>query len=427
MEIAATKPLKPSSMVSKLAKVCKLRSIGVFYNENPNQQNHVSPVVECGGDAAEESEGDGRKIRPHSGVISGKSEDYILELFDTLSDLKLAYVRLQEAHIPYDPDKILAADEHIVAQLDALHKIKRTYKKQVGNDKQSEFDYLQKEIQVNEQLLGKLKSLSSAKDYEIVNLRRKLQDLDSGNAALVEKMKQKSMERKNARVLNVGFFEDTFRRASKSIHDFAKPIIGLMKASGWDLDLAANSIESGVLYSKRSHKKYIFEACIARKMFHGISLGSYNVDDIMKFDDPIDSLMENPNCGFADFCRKKYLLIVHPVLEMSFFGNLDQRMLVLSDKHPRTQFYQIFSRMAKWVWVLQGIAKTIDSEVEIFAPRRGTKFSDVYMESVETDVLNGEKSDLVVQFMVMPGFKIGDVLIKSRVYLSDAKQSVNGS
>ncbi|XP_065848032.1 protein GRAVITROPIC IN THE LIGHT 1 [Euphorbia lathyris] len=436
MESVAVKPSKPSSniseMVTKFAKVCKLRSIGVFYNENPIY-NNVSTVVDGGGGAAEETEGDGRKIHPihpQPALVSSKSdicgEEYILELFDALSSLKLAYIQLQEAHVPYDPDKISAADEHIVAQLEALHKIKRTYKekekeKQFGNDTPvlAEFDCLQAEIEVNEQLLENLKSLRSAKDYEIVNLRRKLHDLDSENAALIEKIREKSLERENARVLNVGLFEETFRKASMSIHDFAKPIIGLMKASGWDLDLAANSIETGVSYSKRSHKKYIFEACIARKMFHGISLNSYNVDDIMKFDDPIDALIENPNSGFADFCRKKYLLLVHPVMEMSFFGNLDQRMLLLSDKHPRTQFYQIFSRMAKWVWILQGIAKTIDSEAEIFAPKRGNKFSDVYMEPVETDALNGGIRNLVVQFMVMPGFRIGDALIKSLVYVSD--------
>ncbi|KAJ6952903.1 hypothetical protein NC653_041906 [Populus alba x Populus x berolinensis] len=54
------------------------------------------------------------------------------------------------------------------------------------------------------------------------------------------------------------------------------------------------------------------------------------------------------------------------MMEMCFFRNLDQRMFVLSGKHPRTPFYQIFARMAKWVWILQGIATSIDPISQIF-------------------------------------------------------------
>lgn len=47
------------------------------------------------------------------------------------------------------------------------------------------------------------------------------------------------------------------------------------------------------------------------------------------------------------------------------------------------------------------------------------------MESVELDVLNGEKSNLVVQIMVMPGFRIGDTVIKSRVYVLETEESAD--
>lgn len=444
MECATTKPSKPSSniseMVSKFAKVCKLRSIGVFSNENPNQNHHhhhhyhqslndnnVQSVGEDGSDATKETGFADEKIHPQLAVVPIKSNvyggDFILQLFESVSALKLAYIELQEAHVPYDPDKIVAADEHVVAQLEALCKIKRSYKeKQLIKAKRdsSYVDCVQAEIKVNEKLLEKLKTEKRAKDAEIDQLRQQLHDLDVGNAVLAEKARQKSLERKNVRVLNIAMFQDAFVSASKCVHDFAKPVISLMKASGWDLDLAANSVETGVVYSKRSHKKYAFEAYIARRMFHGMSLKSYSVDDVLRFDDPIDSLIENPNSGFAKFCRKKYLFVVHPVMEMSFFGNLDHRMFILSGKHPRTPFYQIFARMAKWVWFLQGTATSVDPKAKIFAVSRGCKFSDVYMESVEeedTFIPDGRQSDIKVEFMVMPGFRIGDTLVKSRVYL----------
>jgi hypothetical protein len=41
--------------------------------------------------------------------------------------------------------------------------------------------------------------------------------------------------------------------------------------------------------------------------------------------DPLDMLCQNPNSVFGKFCTSKYLVVVHPKLEASFFGNLDQR------------------------------------------------------------------------------------------------------
>lgn len=51
------------------------------------------------------------------------------------------------------------------------------------------------------------------KDAEIVRLQQELYDLDSGNMALVEKIRKKSLERKNMRILNVSMFEHAFKRA----------------------------------------------------------------------------------------------------------------------------------------------------------------------------------------------------------------------
>ncbi|KAL4567440.1 hypothetical protein LXL04_023024 [Taraxacum kok-saghyz] len=65
-------------------------------------------------------------------VVCSKSSwcghEEISKLFDKMSELKLAYVQLQEAHIPYDPDKIKAADELVFSNLDGLCKVRRSFK-----------------------------------------------------------------------------------------------------------------------------------------------------------------------------------------------------------------------------------------------------------------------------------------------------------
>ncbi|CAN1155775.1 Protein GRAVITROPIC IN THE LIGHT 1 [Linum perenne] len=449
MECAQTKPLKqPSSnitdMVSKFAKVCRLRSIGVLSGENPHTHNHSTVIdkvplmgesctteeMECGGDMEKVPPQPVVVLPGKSGKMSGADKD-IIKLFDSVSALKLAYIELQEAHVPYNPDKIIAADEVVMSQLQTLCNIRRSVKeKRLEKTKldSSRLDSLRAEVEAKERVLEHLKSQSGAKDAEIARMREELHDLDTGNLLLVETIKTKSLERRSWKVVDRTMFEEIFRLAYKSIHDFAKPMISLMKASGWDLDLAANAVVNGATYSKRSHKKYAFEAYISRRMFHGMTQESYDVDDVMRRDDPIKLLIENPSSGFANFCAEKYLSVVHPLMEVSFFRNLDHRMLVISGKHPRTPLYQIFVRMAKWIWVLQGVATSIDPQAKVFAVGRGGEFSNVYMESVEE--INKEGAGGVsdnshfmsnVEFMIMPGFKIEDKLVKSLVYLSKPK------
>jgi hypothetical protein len=445
MELSTnTKQVKPNSniseMVYKFAKVCKLKSIGVFTSESPNLQHLHKPIFNeslLSGNSNDEIKCNDQKVLPSKIEVKTKEEscgDLVIlnNIFDVVLDLKFAYLELQKAHIPYDRKKIVAADDIVVAEIEKLCKFKSEYKekqskKAVINAELS--DLLMNEIVAKEDFLGKLKSRKSSKDSKILRLRHLLHDLEIRNENLNEKIRQIRLEhRKKESVLSVAKFQDVFKAASKSIHDFAKPLISLMKASGWDLDMATKSIESDAVYSKKCDKKYAFEAYIARRMFHSIELTSYDVSDVMKFDDPVDALMENPYSDFAKFCQVKYLLVVPPEMEESFFGNLDYHNFVMSGKHPRTEFYQLFAKMAKWIWVLLGSAVTIDPNATMFSVSKGSIFSNLYMESVKKEnefaiLSDEEQGTYKVQFMIMPGFKIGSTIVKSQVYASQHRPS----
>ena len=124
MECAQTKPLKqPSSnitdMVSKFAKVCRLRSIGVLSGENP-LSSHITSAGTVKGPLMGESSrsidatAGKEKVQPKIGKVGGGEDKDLLKLFDSVSALKLAYIQLQEAHVPYNPEKLLAADEVVI-------------------------------------------------------------------------------------------------------------------------------------------------------------------------------------------------------------------------------------------------------------------------------------------------------------------------
>ncbi|XP_047973644.1 protein GRAVITROPIC IN THE LIGHT 1-like [Salvia hispanica] len=426
MEFAASsnKPLKPSAniseIVSKFAKVCKFRSIGVFHTSESVDHGHVYPVI--AGDNARLTDGEcgefcAKKISPERAVLRVE----LVQLFDTLLALKIAYVKLQEAHIPYDPVKVRFADEEVMFQLDTLGKIKKAYeekKVKEANAFSAGSARFLAEVNVMEQQLEKLKSQAKNKGRKVASLRKKLQELETKNTKLAEEIEER--EREMFAGLNHHSLESFVRAVGRAIHDFAKPLIALMKHSDWDLDQAAYAIQSSVVYAKRSHKKYAFEAYIARRMFRGFLQQPCFLGNIMKLDDPIVALTEDPRSSFAEFCRDKYLLVVHPRMEESFFGDLDHRNLVANGIHPCTPFYRAFVRMARCVWYLQALIGYIEPEAEIFGVKQGAEFVDVYMEVVdelkEYEVMDNERYK--VEFMVMPGFMLKESLIRSQVYVS---------
>ncbi|XP_042040638.1 protein GRAVITROPIC IN THE LIGHT 1-like isoform X2 [Salvia splendens] len=403
MELAASsKPLKPSAniseIVSKFAKVCKFRSIGVFHTSETVDHGHVYPVIAgdnshlMDGEHSEDVRFCAKKISPevkNHGDLCARVE--LVQLFDTL------------------------------LALDTLGKIKKAYEEEQlkeANAFSAGSARFLAEVKVMEQQLEKLKSQAKSKGKKVASLRKKLLELETKNTKLAEEIEER--EREMFAGLNHHTLESLVRAVGKAIHDFAKPLIALMKHSDWDLDQAAYAIQSSVVYVKRSHKKYAFEAYITRRMFRGFLQQPCFLGNIMKLDDPIVALTDDPQSSFAEFCRDKYMLVVHPRMEESFFGNLDHRNLVANGIHPCTPFYRAFIRMARCVWYLQALIGYIEPKAEIFGVKPGAEFVDVYMEVVDElkvyEVMDNERYK--VEFMVMPGFMLKKSLIRSQVYVS---------
>ncbi|XP_078439917.1 uncharacterized protein LOC144710117 [Wolffia australiana] len=221
--------------------------------------------------------------------------------------------------------------------------------------------------------------------------------------------------------------------AYRAIHGFSKALVNMMKAAGWDLDAAAGAVEPGAVYSKRAHKKFAFEAFLCRKMFAGFEGGAVPEPDredellmeyqTMRSADAMEVLGQNPDSEFGKFCRERFLALVHPKMEGSFFGNLDQRGYVAKGGHPRTPFYQAFLKMAKSVWLLQRLALSLGSKFKVFRVEKGSGFEEICMQSVVP--VEGEELGprIRVGFMVMPGFVVAGRVVKSLVYLPGCRSS----
>lgn len=134
--------------------------------------------------------------------------------------------------------------------------------------------------------------------------------------------------------------------------------------------------------------------------------------------DPTELLGILPTCHFGKFCSKKYLAIVHPKMEESLFGNLEQHSQVQAGNHPRSEFYNEFLGIAKTVWLLHLLAFSLSPAPSQFEASRGAEFHPQYMDSVVRFSGGRVPAGHVVGFPVSPGFKLGNgSVIKARVYL----------
>lgn len=385
---------------------------------NPNNHSFGSEAVD-GSDDTRDSKAYPQPFDKPQITHPKYSEEAILKLFGTITALKYAYVQLQQAHLPYTPKKIKLADEVMVSVLQALSDLEETYRSQ----------------QQHEDLLARLQSKLRIKDLEIRRLRCEKEKLDSENAALEKAVKQKFMPKKllyRNQEMSPALFLNVFKRTAKSIHEFAKPLISLMKASGWDLDLAVRSLYNSVAFAERSHKKYAFEAYLSQVMLSPAPLEDERFsldqfDGVMNSQDPFNYLIADPDSQFGRFCRSRYALAVPSKMEDSFFGNLDQRSFVLSGRHPRTPFYQAFVTMSRWAWALQVMANSFVPKAEMFYAKNGQEFTEEYMEDVVGDLVSNRGMKHVVGFTVTPGFRIASTIVPCRVYSYRTKSSMNNS
>lgn len=366
-------------------------------------------------------------------------EAFLSKLFAGISAVKAAYAEMQFAQSPHDFDGIQSADKEVISQLKYLSELKQSYLKKQLDDASPGKALLLSELQEKKSTLKmyeittkKMESLVKLKDSQTVFLKEKLAEANKANKLIEKKLRSSGQFSipENIQLSNMrpGNFISYHKQTIKSIQSFVQLMITEMESAGWDLDAAANSVEPGIRFKKPGHKCFAFESFVCRQMFEGFNSSDFSSQKPerdkqrslffdrfteLKSVKPADYLAWKPKSQFATFCRTKYLKLVHPKMEASLFGSLDQRSLVTSgDQLPETSFFSTFSEMAKRVWLLHCLARSFDPEIDIFQAKKGNQFSEVYMESLADDA-----TDNRVELSVVPGFRIGKTIVQCQVYL----------
>ncbi|KAK7272590.1 hypothetical protein RJT34_29289 [Clitoria ternatea] len=384
-------------------------------------------------------------------------EALLAKLFASVSTVKAAYAQLQHAQSPFDPDGIEAADLLLVSELKNLSELKQCYlKKQFDASPENailaaESKELQGVIRTYEIMGKKLESQARLKDSKIMFLREKLEEANKHNKSVEKRLNQSGqlavLDNVHISGLSPSHFITVLRHAVRSIRSFVRLVVDEMRSASWDIDAAVDAIEQNVVYLVEDHKCFAVEAFVCREMFDAFHFPNFSLPNEslpdrnrrqqwffgrfneLKSMKAKDYLAEKPRSTFAKFCRVKYLRLVHPKMESSFFGNLNHRNLVNGGGFPDTAFFNSFAEMAKRVWLLHCLAFSFEPQASIFQVGKGCRFSDVYMESVNDEVfLNSDQtvveSDPQVAFTVTPGFKIGKTVIQCQVYLSQQQTKV---
>ncbi|KAH7657734.1 hypothetical protein IHE45_17G040700 [Dioscorea alata] len=368
------------------------------------------------------------------------TEPLLDNIFVSISGIKASYAQLQLAQSPYNPDTIQNADEAIVFQLKHLSQLKHSYLK---NQPFTPQPPLSAQIQEQQNLLKtyqitikKLESELHYKDDEIHSLESQLLEAQSQCSSIEAKLHPNrslsALRDLHLSGLNPTHFLSALRYTVKSIRHFVKHLTAEMDSAGWDLDAAATAI-----HNDTPRRDLAFESYVSLKMFSDFQRPDYGLrgldrcrswDQHRFFDEFSSSTHLSWNQLFkrsaqaSEFVRAKYLAVVHPKMEVSFFGDLEQRGLLSSGRgFPDSELFAEFAEMAGRLWLLHCLFFSFSPAPAIFQAARGVRFSDVFMENVvgeETTSYGGTRRRPTVAFTVVPGFRVGRAVLQCRVCLS---------
>lgn len=397
--------------------------------------------------------------QPPNPIDTHIAETLISSLFATIASFKASYIQLQAAHAPFDREGIESADRAILSHLQKLSEIKQFHRAftrgtdaklgfAIGSCLESQVQENQSRLRTLETVVNRLQSEIDSKHTMVLALRQSLNKVQSSCLELSKKLNTSLNSSGSASgevLLSVSVFESALRDARRSVHAFTKILIKLMKAAGWDLDLAAKSVHPLVDYAKMEPDRYALLSYVCLGMFQGFGCEGFGLgeSEVLCNDNdndndnglssrsslkqlvehisigPVEALYRNPNPEFSRFCEEKYEQIIHPTMESSIFSSSSQNEAVLCSWKSTDVFYDAFVNMASSIWVLHKLAFSFDPAVEIFQMDSGVEFSTIYMQDVTRRCVVSGKTRPKVAFTVVPGFKIGKVVIQSQVYLTD--------
>ncbi|KAE8736212.1 Detected protein of confused Function [Hibiscus syriacus] len=281
-------------------------------------------------------------------------------VFDSVTSIKAAYTELQIAQNSYNNNAIQAADQAVVEQLKVLSELKRKLlKHELDVSPQvslmlAEIQEQQSLIRIDEINIKKLESNIKRKVADIVLHHKQLKDCTILNRSMEKKLNESGLlsmfDNIKFTTLNPSDFVQVLHFTMKYVRSFVRLMMKEMEIAKWDVDVTAKNIEPGFV----SHD-------------FGLTKEEYfNEFKSLKTAKPKSFLVQNPYSFFAKFAIVKYIKLVHPRMECSFFGNLNQKKLVINGGFPDTTFFIAYEEMGMRFWLLRCLGFSMSEQVSLF-------------------------------------------------------------
>ncbi len=317
------------------------------------------------------------------------------------------------------------------------------------------------------QFIARMHEILESKDREIASLRDQLAHLKTDMVVLKEKFvaaKSWSDGSTTTTTIPTGSYKDDDTAPSPKIlqyatsavkeatNSFAKTFIQKMIQipdlnNRKTLEDRIRKESGDVLLSCENHSKFLVQAFICRRLYEGFENESFNIESCMSWDvdqqqytqacfnqfqlyrrnmNTVSILINNkPHDNFLrQFCFQKFQAIVDEHTELLLFGNTQHSAKINRHKHPCTEFYQSFCKLAVAVWLVHRLAFSFDCPARIFRARKGQAFQASFMTSVvpwtmedEEESSSSSSTTSVVGVMVLPGFRVSKSIIETQVYL----------
>lgn len=186
-----------------------------YEEEEEEEEDEEIEAVEksTGGSSSSKRSHNGVKYKKRVGDEAGtkamvaEMEMTMEQVFDAVSAMKKAYLRLQEAHCPWDPEKMRVADTAVVAEIRRLGVLRERFRRKAGaggggggrsgsGRMMTTTSTIKEVVAPYEAAVEELKREVKAKEVEVENLKEKLKSLSFNGNGGGNGKKGRSLSRK---------------------------------------------------------------------------------------------------------------------------------------------------------------------------------------------------------------------------------------
>ncbi|KAG0569473.1 hypothetical protein KC19_6G093200 [Ceratodon purpureus] len=245
-----------------------------------------------------------------------------------------------------------------------------------------------------------------------------------------------------------------------AVNHFAKALISDMSKYPDELKHLKRRIRHEVQgeVDRANHWKFLVQAFVCQRLFESFvsNNGFFGIEqfdglkyssiicfqDFTKYKDKsatISGLLTNnsPEKSFLGlFCFKKFKSISGDLATTLPLARYEEEWSMIDEgRHPRTEFYLSFLKVAVSVWLLHQLVYSFEQGWSMLGWEtfpKGCRFEKKNMESVvpggyeEEDDETGTDVNTVVGFLVIPGFQVSKSVVKCEVYLRNKNSLDDG-